>query len=212
MTKLRIDSADAWIRLFDQMPISMIATDAEGLVTSWNVSAQNLFGWTAAETVGRPLIDIVVAPDQRDKLDGVIQTVAQGNVWEGPSVATRRDGSQLFLHSVNAPLVGDDGTLNGVLCISVEVGLVARSRRLAPSRTAVSVGETAPGSSNTIALSVRENELVDLMLEGRSSRQIAEALGISYATVRNHTATIYRKIGVHSRAELVRLLSDSAFQ
>jgi PAS domain S-box-containing protein len=209
VTKLRIEHADAWIRLFDQMPISMIATDGKGLVTSWNASAQNLFGWSAAETVGRPLIEIVVPRGRRDQLEGIIQTVAHGNVWEGPCVALRRDGSQVLLHSVGAPLMGADGTLKGVLCISVEIGSAARVRRFAQSSTPISASSAPTESHNVVVLSAREKEIVELIVDGRSPREIADALGIRYATVRNHTATIYRKVGVHSRAELLRQLSDS---
>ena len=48
----------------------------------------------------------------------------------------------------------------------------------------------------------RENELIELLLEGLSRTEIAERLYISPNTVKTHTANIYRKIGISSRNEL----------
>jgi two-component system, NarL family, nitrate/nitrite response regulator NarL len=48
-------------------------------------------------------------------------------------------------------------------------------------------------------LTERETEVLHLMAAGRSSRQIAEQLGISYATVRGHVRAIERKLDTHSK-------------
>jgi two-component system, NarL family, response regulator NreC len=53
-------------------------------------------------------------------------------------------------------------------------------------------------------LSTREREVFQLVVEGKSSRQIAEILGIRQATVETHRAHIFEKLDVHSTAELVR--------
>jgi DNA-binding CsgD family transcriptional regulator len=49
----------------------------------------------------------------------------------------------------------------------------------------------------------REREIVDLLMEGKSNRQIAQALGIAEATVKKHLHHVYRKLGVRSRALLI---------
>jgi len=49
----------------------------------------------------------------------------------------------------------------------------------------------------------REREIVDLLMEGKSNRQIAQALGIAEATVKKHLHHVYRKFGVRSRALLI---------
>ncbi|MBX3248854.1 MAG: response regulator [Myxococcales bacterium] len=54
------------------------------------------------------------------------------------------------------------------------------------------------------ALSGREREVVTLVVEARSVREIAKQLFISEHTVRNHLRAIYAKLDVHSRVELVR--------
>lgn len=52
-------------------------------------------------------------------------------------------------------------------------------------------------------LSPREREVLRLMAGGRSSRKIAQKLGISYTTVRTHIRSVGMKLGVHSKLEAV---------
>lgn len=49
----------------------------------------------------------------------------------------------------------------------------------------------------------REREIVDLLMQGMSNRQIAQNLGIAEATVKKHLHHVYRKLGVRSRALLI---------
>lgn len=59
-------------------------------------------------------------------------------------------------------------------------------------------------SAERDALSSREIEVVELLVEGKSPKEIAAALFISQHTARNHLRSIYAKLGVHSQLELVR--------
>lgn len=65
-----------------------------------------------------------------------------------------------------------------------------------------------------VALTAREQEIAQLASEGRTSRAIADRLGISVRTVDNHLGTVYGKLGIRGRPELssvlgVRAPSDS---
>jgi two-component system, NarL family, response regulator NreC len=53
------------------------------------------------------------------------------------------------------------------------------------------------------ALSEREREVLQLIAEGRSSKEVADLLSISPATVETHRAHILQKLDVHNTAELV---------
>jgi DNA-binding CsgD family transcriptional regulator len=54
-------------------------------------------------------------------------------------------------------------------------------------------------------LSPRQLEILDLVAEGRTSKEIASALGISESTVNWHLANVFAKLGASSRAEAVAL-------
>jgi DNA-binding NarL/FixJ family response regulator len=53
-------------------------------------------------------------------------------------------------------------------------------------------------------LTPREREIVQLVAEGRTTKEVAVALGVSEKTAETHRANLMKKIGVHSVAELVR--------
>jgi DNA-binding CsgD family transcriptional regulator len=57
-------------------------------------------------------------------------------------------------------------------------------------------------------LTLREREVAVLISQGRTHKEIARLLGLSPATVRNHTARIYAKTQVGSRAALTRALME----
>jgi DNA-binding CsgD family transcriptional regulator len=68
--------------------------------------------------------------------------------------------------------------------------------------------EVLPMSVAAYGLSEREGRLVGLVLEGRSTAEIAKALFISQYTVQDHLKSVFGKVGVSSRRELAgRLLS-----
>jgi PAS domain S-box-containing protein len=52
-------------------------------------------------------------------------------------------------------------------------------------------------------LTTRERDVFDLLCEGLADKEIANRLGLAPNTVRNHVATIYAKLGVHSRGEAI---------
>ena len=58
-----------------------------------------------------------------------------------------------------------------------------------------------------VELTGREWEVVDLLRKGMSTRGIADLLGISAVTVRRHVSAVHGKLGIRSRAELLRLLA-----
>lgn len=52
--------------------------------------------------------------------------------------------------------------------------------------------------------STREREIIQLLAEGKSNKEVATTLGISVKTAETHRAAVMRKLGLHSISELVR--------
>ena len=62
--------------------------------------------------------------------------------------------------------------------------------------------QTAPPPRKTFGLTARELEVVTLITEGSTNKDIAETFGISEETVKRHLTNIFNKIGVGNRLEL----------
>jgi DNA-binding CsgD family transcriptional regulator len=80
-----------------------------------------------------------------------------------------------------------------------------------PSETVVVIAASKPEevawlNVASYDLTPREEEIVELVARGRSTRQISEALFISEHTVQNHLRSVFEKTEVHSRRELVQRL------
>jgi DNA-binding NarL/FixJ family response regulator len=101
--------------------------------------------------------------------------------------------------SLSDLLVTIDGTLRGELVCSPQVA-ASLLRRLA-SRAAAS-----PSNPPRQPLTAREAEIVRLIDEGLSNKEIATRLGIEVATVKNHVHNLLEKLRVHRRSEAANRL------
>ena len=85
-----------------------------------------------------------------------------------------------------------------------------------PATVPVTTAPASPGVSDVAArmaqehgLSERESEILEPLLRGYSLPRIADELGVAKSTVATHAQHIYKKVGVHSRQELIELLDES---
>lgn len=60
------------------------------------------------------------------------------------------------------------------------------------------------GAAESLRLTSRQREIVQLLAEGKSSKEVAAVLGLSVKTAETHRANIMRKLDCHSVTELVR--------
>ena len=60
-------------------------------------------------------------------------------------------------------------------------------------------------------LTPREREIVQLIAEGTSNKQMASILSLSLKTMETHRAAVMRKLNLHSQAELVRYAVRNKF-
>ncbi len=54
----------------------------------------------------------------------------------------------------------------------------------------------------------REAATVQLLVEGKTTKEIGESLFVSHRTVETHTRNIYRKCGVSNKVELIKLIES----
>src|SRR5688572_9352285 len=98
--------------LVDSSPLPIVVFNPDGKVKLWNPAAEQVFGWQAAETVGRPIPFSV-----EDKIQ-----VRQGEtVVEREIVLRRKDGESVELRVATAPLRDAAGKIAAIMSVYVEI-------------------------------------------------------------------------------------------
>jgi diguanylate cyclase (GGDEF)-like protein/PAS domain S-box-containing protein len=92
-------------QILDQIHESVIAMDLDGYITSWNGGAERLFGYTAAEAVGRHILFLYADPDDEDE---AFQDVFLEHGGREMEVRRRRKSGEVFWASLQLSLVRDD--------------------------------------------------------------------------------------------------------
>ena len=128
--------------------------------------------------------------------------VIEGGLSDGPALPLLADLRALGWRRVVLLTVRDDpyavrAAINaGVRCY------VVTPEDPQPGAT-TPVARLRPRGGSPDELSAREVEVLQLVSEGRSNKDIGDALGLSALTVKSHLARIARKVGTGDRAEMV---------
>ena len=180
------------------------AVDHSGEIVTWNPAAESTFGFTEAEAVGQYCWELLAGQDLFGN-----QYCGQGcplreMAFRHKSVKT----SELVFKTASSEFKQFSVTTLVVYDRPGDELLVHLCR---PSC------ETAEGCPTTInagqptanhqrgALTEREKEVLTLLSQGKSTKDVATDMCISAATVRNHTQHILHKLHVHSRFAAINL-------
>ncbi len=116
--------------LLQAMPLAVIQLDKAGIVRYWNHPAEELYGWTAEETIGYPFPHTTAA--DKEAFDLLHQRVlAEENFISIDMMQHTKDGVALHANVSAAPMRDSNGNIVGVMKIVKDVGdRVATERRL----------------------------------------------------------------------------------
>ena len=84
--------------ILDQIHDSVVMTDLEGNITSWNKGAENLFGYTADEAIGRNIAFVYPEDQQHFLQEQVITALQEKGEHEVEVIMQRKDGQGFFAH------------------------------------------------------------------------------------------------------------------
>ena len=193
-------------QVLDCVDLAVIATDADGVVTTWNARAEVLYGWGRDEALGRHISDLTVSQQSRAEAEELLATLQAGETWQGAFRLQRKDGSVFTAFVKDSPILNESRKLIGIVGVSIEIG----DPELAQAVRALVVDSA--GSTNNHhgrrrprTLSPREREVLGLLARGLTGEQIAERLVLSPETVRTHIRNAREKLGASTRVEAVTM-------
>jgi PAS domain S-box-containing protein len=100
---------------------AIIGKDLNSIITSWNLGAQKIFGYTAREAVGQS-IKILLPPDRMDEEDFISDKIHQGEkISHFETVRVRKDGEQIFVSMTVSPIFDVNGKVVGASKIARDI-------------------------------------------------------------------------------------------
>ena len=161
------------------IPVPSYVLDTEGVVRWINPAAERLLG----DVRGRHFTSIV-GPEDRARARELFARKVLGTTaaTETTGVFVSNDGTRVALEVSAVPLMGGERVV-GVF------GLLT--------------GPVEEASTPPAHLTPRQAEVLRLLEQGRSTKQIAQELHLSTETVKNHVRLLLRALGVHTRLEAV---------
>jgi PAS domain S-box-containing protein len=100
---------------------AIISKDLNGIITSWNSSAERLFGYTAEEAIGRS-ITLVIPPDRLEEEPKILERLRRGErVDHFETVRMRKDGSRFDISLTISPIKNAAGKIVGASKIARDI-------------------------------------------------------------------------------------------
>src|SRR5919202_2359969 len=100
---------------------AIIGKTLDGIITSWNPAAERLYGYTAAEAVGRS-INLIIPADRPDELPSILARIRRGERVEPyETVRVRKDGSRLAVSVTISPVRDAAGAVVGASAIARDI-------------------------------------------------------------------------------------------
>ncbi|NJD53443.1 MAG: PAS domain S-box protein [Candidatus Methanoperedens sp.] len=112
---LRIRAENKYLNIFDNANDAIITTDLEDKVTSWNRSAENLFGWNAHEVMEKKLSSLIVPLNLQIYREDLIRNTINGKSASGvETIYMRKDGTRIFVNLTTSQLLDLNQNLAGL--------------------------------------------------------------------------------------------------
>ncbi len=108
-------------RLLDAVEQAVIVTDPDGRISHWNRFAERLYGWPAADVLGRQILEVAPAATTREQAAEILAHVRAGGHWSGEVLVRRRDRTAFPALVTASPLSDDDGALVGIIGVAIDI-------------------------------------------------------------------------------------------
>ncbi len=106
--------------VIDASPVSIVAFDRDSIVKLWNPASEEIFGWSAAEAIGKFLP--FVPEDKIEEHIGIRRLALQGKRLTGIEARReRKDGSSIYVRGSTAPLHDSEGRIAGVMAVFMDI-------------------------------------------------------------------------------------------
>ncbi|MGA7398240.1 MAG: EAL domain-containing protein [Solirubrobacterales bacterium] len=109
-------------RMVEGVEDAIFTNTTDGVVTYWNPACEQIYGFTAAEAVGRSMSDLIVPDDLKDEPGGIVKRLLGGHgVRQYTTSRRHRDGRSIAVSQTASLMRDDDNEVIGVVVVSRDV-------------------------------------------------------------------------------------------
>lgn len=123
--RMRLDISESERRLklhVEQTPLAVIEWDREFVVKDWNPAAENMFGYTKEEAMGRSSSELIVPPETRDNVEEIRQKLLSNKtVNHFINTNINKAGEIIICEWYNTPLVDEGGQVIGMASFADDI-------------------------------------------------------------------------------------------
>ena len=121
VTKRSLDATDLLAAIVDSSDDAIVSKDLDGIITSWNFGAEQIFGFSENEVVGKSITIIIPADRQGEETD-ILAHIRRGErIKHFETLRQRKDGSLIDVSLTISPIIGPDGCIAGASKIARDV-------------------------------------------------------------------------------------------
>ncbi len=119
--RLRVEQEQFQATLLDAVGQAVIATTPDGTIFYWNRMAEELHGWTAAEAIGRHVLDIAVPASHVSHAKQIMQRVAAGESWSGEFVMQRQGRDAIPVDVTIKRVLDEQGAVKAFVSVAADI-------------------------------------------------------------------------------------------
>jgi two-component system cell cycle sensor histidine kinase/response regulator CckA len=108
-------------QLLNAVQQAVVATDPDGNVIFWNKFAENLYGWTAEEAVGKTILELTPAPFLREHGAEIVERGAAGESWTGEFLVCGKTAKAFPALLTTSPVLDETGSVLGFVRVSIDL-------------------------------------------------------------------------------------------
>jgi PAS domain S-box-containing protein len=164
------ETRDRLSLIVDSSDDAIISKTLNGKVTAWNRGAEKVFGYSAAEMVGKPMLRLL-PPGRIEEEADILARIGRGeSVEHFETVRVRKDGTAIDVSVTISPIRNGDGVVVGASKIARDItqrkqaedALREKERRLSESQRIAHIGSWAYDLKDTTCRLVWSEELYQL--------------------------------------------------
>src|SRR4051812_27879745 len=110
--------------LLDNIHDAVIATDEQFVVTAWNKAAEQMFGWTANEALGRKVYEVIPTEYSDVEMAQTLRQLSEMGGFRGDMIMYHKDGTPVYTEARTIALRGEqeeEGEITGYLNITRDI-------------------------------------------------------------------------------------------